>query len=244
MHTFNVWDMFNLHWKKIVLILLVLLSFGVHRSSAQNYPAKNMPNYDKKLLHFGITMAINRSSFKFEKSEQFLFEDSIMSVEPKGGPGFNLGIISNLCFGEHGDLRFIPSLSFAERSLRYGLMDGTFKSKKVESTYLDFPFHLKLKSDRINDFRFYMIAGYKFSIDMISNAEARNANDKIKIKGTDNFIEYGIGTDIYFEMFKFSLEMKFSNSLSNILVEDPAFKYASVLEKLLAKTVLFSMHFE
>lgn len=242
MYLFNVWNMLHLYWKKITLLFLFVIFSGV--LFAQNYPAKNMPNYDKKLIHFGITMGLNRSAFKFEKSEQFILEDSIMGIEPIGGPGFNLGIISNLSFGEHGDFRFIPSLSFAERNLEYQLVNDQRKRMKVESTYLDFPFHLKLKSDRIGDFRFYVIGGYKFAIDMVSNKGAKGAEKKIRIGTFDNFLEYGIGTDFYFEMFKFSLEMKFANSLKNNLVQDPDLKYASVLDKLLAKTFLFSLHFE
>lgn len=236
--------MFNLYWKKIIVFVLLTLCFGTYNLFSQKFPAKNIPNYDKKLIHFGITMAVNSSSFKFEKSNYFNLEDSIMAIEPKRGAGFNLGIISDLSFGEHGDLRFIPSLSFAERTLRYLMIDGSIQSFKVESTYLDFPLLLKIKSDRINDFRLYVVGGYKFSIDMLSNAESRNAKNKIKLKGTDNFIEYGVGTDIYFEMFKFSLELKFSNSLKNTLVPDPELKNANVLDKLLAKTFLFSLHFE
>ena len=202
-----------------------------------------------KQLHFGITMGINRSAFKLYKHASFSDLnknpiDSINSIETASGMGFNLGIISDLRLTEHLNLRFIPALSFAERGIYYEMGNKINKTKRIESTYLDFPIQLKFKSERIKDFRLYTFLGSKYSIDMISNAKARNALGKLKTKKHVFFVEYGCGTDFYFEYFKFSIEIKFSNGFNDILVYENDFLYSSVLDRLFPKTFLFSLHFE
>lgn len=230
--------MYYLYCSKVVLTIIFLCL------SLCGLKSQNLPTYDKKQLHFGITMAINTSSFKVYKDISFPENDSINTVESVTGPGFNLGIISDLRITEHLNLRFIPSLSFAERGIRYEMIDDLEMKKKVESTYLDFPFHFKFKTDRIKDFRFYTLLGNKYAIDMISNAKARKAEGRLKTKRHTFFVEYGTGIDLYFQYFKFSIELKFSNGLHNTLVKEADKLYSSVLEKLLPGTFLFSLHFE
>lgn len=235
--------MFRIYSPKVNFLLIGLM-FNVYSPNAQN-----LPTYDRKQLHFGITMGINRSAFKLYKHISFIDSvtnpmDSINSIESASGMGFNLGIISDLRINSHLNLRFIPALSFAERGVYYEMGTGINKTKKIESTYLDFPLQLKFKSDRIKDFRLYTFLGSKYSIDMISNAKARNAVGRLKTKKHIFFIEYGMGTDFYFEYFKFSIELKFSNGLNDILVYEPEYLYSSVLDRLFPKTFLFSLHFE
>jgi len=229
--------MYGLYCRKIVLYICCFLSL--------NYVfAQNLPNYDRKPVHFGITMAINSSGFKIYKDISFPQNDSINVVESVAGPGFNLGIISDLRLTEHLNLRFIPALSFAERSLKYLMIKDLEMKKTVESTYLDFPIQLKFKTDRINDCRFYTLGGFKYSVDMISNAKARRAEGRLKTGRHSFFVEYGTGLDFYFQYFKFSLEIKISNGMNNTMVPEPDKLYASVLEKLYPRTFLFSLHFE
>ena len=199
--------MFRIYCPKVIFFILGIFI------SAQSLIAQNLPTYDRKPYHFGITMGINRSAFKLYKHSTFSDLtlnpiDSINSIETASGMGFNLGIISDLHLTDHLNLRFIPALSFAERGVFYEMGNDINKTKRIESTYLDFPIQLKFKSDRIKDFRLYTFLGSKYSIDMISNVKARNAVGKLKTKKHLFFVEYGCGTDFYFEYFKFSVELK------------------------------------
>ena len=205
----------------------------------------NMPNYDQKRYHFGISLAYNMSDFKVTHSESFIGHDSILVAESKKGPGFNLGIIADVPFGKFFDVRFIPTLAFAEKGLDYTMKKDFEKvNKNIESVYLDFPLLLKFKSERVGNFRAYVIGGAEYFIDMASNAKARKSEDKVKVAKNDYAYDYGAGVDIYFPMFKLSLEIKMAHGISNVLVADDKLIYADVLQSLHSRTYLFSVHFE
>ncbi|MBK6837619.1 MAG: PorT family protein [Bacteroidetes bacterium] len=188
---------------------------------------------------------------KFQSHSWFLdFKtmDSIYVVESEPVSGLNLGIISNLRLGEYWDLRFIPALSFAQRNLIYQFKypDSTSAgtTKSVESTYLEFPLDLKFKSKRVTNYRMYVLAGARYSIDMVSQAKVRDKDrDIVKLKRYDFGYEIGLGFDFYLTYFKFSPEIKMFNGLNNLLVKDNS-RYASPLEKLNSKIFLVSFLFE
>ena len=84
------------------------------------------------------------------------------------------------------ELRFNPGLIFANRpivyKLRYADRDlGTNVSKSIESIITTFPLDIKFKSDRIGNFRVYMLGGGKIDIDLAANAKARQSDDIVKI---------------------------------------------------------------
>ena len=200
--------------------------------------------FQRKIFHFGITLGFNRSTFKVNHSESFFYHDSIMSVESKNGPGFNLGIVSNLRLGKHFDLRFVPTLVFAEKNLEYQIFDGSFANKKIESIYVDFPFLLKFKSKPYKEMRVFVIAGAKYSMDLASNSKARNAEDLIKIRRHDASIEYGFGFEFYFPFFIFSPEFRFSQGIYNIHSLDNKLQFSDVLKTLFSRAFTISIHFE
>jgi hypothetical protein len=91
--------------------------------------------------------------------------------------------------------RFNPQLLFTERSILYKLKypEGTEVTKTVESVIVTFPLQLKLQSDRIGNFRVYMLTGVKGDIDLASNARAKKADDLVKIKKHDYGHRTGYG---------------------------------------------------
>ena len=138
---------------------------------------------------------------------------------------------------------------FIERNISYKLkypdMDGkTDVSKKVESVIMSFPVNIKFQSDRIGNFRVYVMAGMKGDIDMASNARAKRAEELVKIKKYDYGPEFGIGFNFFFESFIFSPEIKISNGLNNIHSRDPDLKFSSVFDKIQSRMIVFSIHLE
>ena len=221
---------------------LLTLTF---RSNAQ----VNYQQFANKKLYFGITLGLNYSDFKVVQSNEFIYHDSITSITSTKGPGFNLGIISNLKFGEYFDLRFIPALSFAEKNLNYRFIDGLNDRKRVESIYLEFPVHLRYLSQPINDMRLYVLSGMKYGLDFASNKNARKAKDLITISPNDISFEYGFGIQFFFPLFIFSPEIRVSHGLFNIHTPTRDKKkvetmQSEVIEKLLSRTFLISFHFE
>ena len=95
------------------------------------------------------------------------------------------------------------------------------KIKRIESTLIDFPLYIKYKSARYNNYRTYVLAGVKYSLDIASQ---ENINDEgqeiVKLKRDDLMGEIGFGIDYYLEYFKFSPEIKLSYGILNLLSED------------------------
>ena len=205
-----------------------------------------MHNQDKDFspFHFGITLGYGQTNFKVIHSEAFIHHDSILTVESPRSPGLNIGIVSNLRLSKHWDLRFIPALAFAEKQLDYTLIADSQAVMSIESIYLDFPLLVKFKSDRVRNFRMYLVGGAKYSMDMASNAESRNADDIIKIQPRDISLELGFGMEFYAPLFKFSPELKFSYGIFDIMAHDDNFQFSEVIGKMLTRGFLISFHFE
>jgi hypothetical protein len=209
---------------------------------------ENLSKYDKQAIHFGFTLGINSSSFQVDRVGDFKTRDTIYDLEAESVSGLNLGIVSNLRISDMFDFRFIPTLSFGQRNLNYHFIYNdsaeSFVQKKIESTYLEFPFLLKFKSKRINNYRMYVIAGMKYNIDMVSQEKVKKSEkDIVKLHRKDYGYEIGFGFDFYLTYFKFSPEIKMYNGMKNLLVQENT-QYSSPLDALYAKTFVFSLLFE
>lgn len=239
------------------LYLLLLATFAMYTASAQNWGG----GVDDDNLHFGFTFQYLSSEFKFLKKSQwqepFLDADNnnapvsgpLKSLYSNSSPGFGIGFVVNQRLGENADLRFTPTLVFNDR-LAYYEFEGLEApvEKKVQSTMVDFPLGIKLKSDRRNNFRAYVIGGAKYSMDIASKKRSNDASfgpmEKF-LKNKKNFVslEAGFGMDLYFEYFKMSPEIKLSYALGNILKNDPS-PYSAPIDKLMLRHVTFSLFFE
>src|SRR5688572_3878048 len=180
--------------KSLFLGLLICLTLP---SLAQRQ--LNMEDHDLKAYYFGISLGFNRGSFHSELHPSYLVQDSIMTAEPTWTAGFNLGLSATARINKRLELRFNPQLIFTERSVQYNLryrepIENLYTvQKRVESVITSFPFQLRFLSDRIGNFRVYMMGGAKIDIDLASNAQARKADDMLKIERMDYGIEAGVG---------------------------------------------------
>jgi hypothetical protein len=228
------------------IFILIIFALKVH---AQRTKVENMPKYDKQVVHFGFSLGVNSADFKVKKSPDLFQFDSLYNVDNIRQTGFNLGIVMNLRMGQNFDLRFIPDLAFVERHLEYtfyvnGKVQKPTTVKKIESTFLEFPLYVKFKSERVNNYRVYVIAGGQYSIDMISQAKVENKDKQfVKLNRKDYGYTVGVGFDFYMEMFKFSPELKMYNGLNNLLVPDNTI-FAKSLSGLNSKIFMISLLFE
>ena len=241
MHTANIWYQLYLRSCKIGIVLLLLESFS---AQAQDRVAINDAKFAKRKFHFGIQVGFNVADFKIRHSENFIYNDSILGVNTKAGPGFNLHILGSLHLSKNFELRMIPGVAFSERHLIYDIRDGAPVDKKLESIVVETPVHIKFKSDPINDFKIYVFAGMKYGYDMASNSKARRAEDLVKLNKHDWSVDYGFGFEIHFPLFILAPEFKVSNGLINIHTPDPHLSYSRVLQGLRSRTFLFSINFE
>lgn len=228
---------------------ILFFVLAISSALAQQTQVQNLPKYDKQVVHFGFSLGINKADFRVTKSPNLYQFDSLYNVDNLKQTGFNLGIVSNLRMGEHFDLRFIPELSFCERDLQYtfyvnGVKQKPSTIKKIESTFLNFPVYVKFKSERVNNYRVYVLAGGQYSIDMVSQAKVQNKDKEfVKLNKKDYGYTIGVGFDFYLEMFKFSPEIKMYNGLNNLLVPDNTV-FANSIKGLNSKIFTLSLLFE
>ncbi len=245
MRTTYTWHLRDLHWgQALFLSLLFLLS--APEASAQATGNYNFFDFQQKPYYFGITLGYNSSRFKPFNSDQFLQSDSIRVVESASGPGFNLGIVTNLKMGDNFDFRFLPTLSFAERTISYTRFGrrSNFSERRVESVLVEMPFHLRYKSAPYKDMRLFVIAGVKYAFDVASDSQTRQAETLVRIAPNEFALEYGAGVQFFFPFFIFSPEIKISHGIGNTLIYNENVEESTVLEKLLSRTFTLSFHFE
>ena len=231
--------------KNLLLGLFLCLSFV---SSAQR--ELNMEEHDYKPYYFGISLGLNRGSFHSELHPSYLYQDSILTAEPTWSAGFNLGLSATARLNKRFELRFNPQLIFTERNVQYNLRyrDGIdnlyLVQKKVESVITSFPFQLRFMSDRIGNFRVYMMGGGKIDMDLASNAQARKADDMLKIQRMDYGFEAGVGFKFYYPSFILAPEIKISNGLGNLHSRSDKLNYSRVLGDMRSRMIVFTIHLE
>lgn len=243
-------------YQNMLRTYLLSLSFGLlmvfaftNETLAQGSASKNNYNFldfQQKPYYFGITLGYNTSRFRIFHSDDFILNDSISIAQAVTGPGFNLGIVSNLKVGQYFDFRFLPTLSFAERNIQYSSTDADRRpySRKVESVFVELPFHIRYKSAPFNDKRVFAIAGVKYSFDVASDSRTRQADELVKITPSDYALEIGAGMQFFFPYFIFSPEFKISQGLGNVLIFNGNLDQSNVIEKIISRTFTVSLHFE
>jgi len=245
--------MLHLHRKKVIQLIVVLITITRFCFSYTSLYAQEreifLPDHDSKPYYFGITLGFQQASFQMEKHSRFLEYDSVLTVEPKNAIGFQLGLHATARLTNRFEARFNPTLMFNQRSIFYKLkypdpLDGTDVTKNIESVIFSFPLQAKFNSDRIGNFRVYMMGGVKLDLDLAANARARRAEDLVKLNKYDYGVEAGIGFNFYFPSFIFSPEIKISNGLGNIHSRDESLKYSNVLDKIQSRMIVFSIHLE
>ena len=210
---------------------------------------KNLAGFDTKAYHFGFALSGNQSDFNVIFAPDFSFSDSLKAVINQPQAGFNLALVSSWNITKNVRLRFLPGLSFQDRSLEYQfLQQGTLKPKtrRTESVYLDFPLLLKLRTDRIGNYAAYALVGGKLSKDMQSQEETNQQLQSeyiLRLESGNSSVDIGAGFDIFLPFFKFSIEGKFELGRRNVLIQDDS-QYSAPLESLKTRSFILSLCFE
>ena len=213
---------------------------------------------DQTDLSFGFYFSYVQSSFKIIKQPNWRdpFFDTelgsyattpVKSISSKNMPGFAVGFLTRYRLTEHLEARVTPALVFSDRSVSYAYENPDQDvTKPVQTTTVDFPLQLKLKSDRVGNMRAYLMGGLKYS-GAIGNKknEPNTAPTELLLRNVRGYSSYeaGIGFDIYFEFFKLSPEIKLTNSFGNMLLRENT-PYANPINKLTLHTFMFSLYFE
>lgn len=246
--------MYHLLWKKRnfvkgwVVVFYLLCAFIP--ASAQFRGELNLPDHDDKKYHIGIIIMGATSRFQVSQHPRFLENDSVLVSSPENAAGVGIGGIHTFKLNNRFSARIVfPQLLFVNKTLRYNLSypgsgESQEMTKNIESILLGLPIQIKFQSDRIGNFRVYMMGGVKLEYDLASKAAARNAEGLIKLKSADYGVEAGIGFNFYMPFFILSPEIKISNGISNSHSRDQNLKFSNVIDRLNSRMIVFSLIFE
>lgn len=219
--------------KKFFLVFVVIFALVV------NARAQNSYHGDEKPIHFGFALGFNTMDFGIGPSNVADVSTLI--------PGFSVGIVSDLLISRYLNLRFTPTLHFAEREISYA--NTSLVPIRVSSIPMSVPLYIKLSAERYGNLRPYLIGGGGVYFDL-----GRNSEKPILLRAFDPFVEVGVGCDIYFSFFKLAPELKFALGFNNMLTpldeRDTGFisesdkEYTKVLNKLTSRLITLTFNFE
>lgn len=240
--------------KYLILIGLLLCCQGL---LAQSVPVWG-GGADQKDFSAGFSFSYVSSYYKIDRKptwRQPYFDasgtkitDELTNISSDNAPGFGVGFFGRYSINDHLEARVAPGLIFADRAVRYQYVtQSQDQTKSVRATLFDLALQLKLKSDRLGDYRGYLIGGLKYSkaLGNKENSDVNLAPSEKLLKTINGYPSYevGLGFDIYFEFFKLSPEIKISNSFGNLLQRQNN-AFAAPINSLGLHTVMFSLHFE
>ncbi len=227
----------------IICLLILVTTVG--------YAQDNLPSYDRQKLRFGFSIGFNSSNLRMVNNPGYYIPDSVLTITPNAGPGFNVGVVSNVLLFRYVDLRFTPNLAFTDRSLSYTFTNSANNTvRQVESTYVEFPLSIKVRSIRHRNVGFFVIGGLKYSYDMISQKKVTKGEDpfdtatrKVKLQNSDLSYEWGFGWDLYYQYFKFTPEIKFAYGMNNMIKKEDH-PYSKPIDQLFSRVLNVTFYFE
>lgn len=240
MQTTHLRNQHNIYWQKIILVGAFLLCLA-HITNAQKtrWVEKNNPNYDNRRLTYGFLIGIHSSTYKVKYSDRFVTPafDTVHSVDARWAPGFALGFIVNYKLADFFDLRLTPKVAFVENKLTYRYTnEAQAHEEVVETSMVEFPILLKYKSERRGNVRMYMIGGVKPGIDVSGKKKEENVTSALEVTGSNLSLDFGFGFDLYYPLFKFSPEIRFSKGIVNVL-DNKTNSFGQPLDRLSTNTI-------
>ncbi len=244
MHTTYLRDLFHLHRAKVIVLLLLTVSFGKTFAQSTGVRRKHLEYYDDKPLHYGILFGVPFTRFNVTHNNDYLTKDSAYVIESPVQSAFRFGFIVNAYLNDRFDLRTTPSVSLYNRQVKYSYPAGSTKSEKRESTWIEIPLLLKYKSERRVNSRMYMVAGVTLGIETnVKRNRGGVTMGRLDTKTSDFTIDYGVGYEQFFEYFKFSPELRFSHGISNVFLPSKN-SFGTGIDRLTTHTVTLYLNFE
>lgn len=184
---------------------------------------QNLPAYDDRWFHPGMYVSVSASRFGIEQSDYYIARKWV-TANSISSPSLGVGFIGDARLGGPGSpfiLRFAPGVNFLTRKVEfrpsgYPAADSIV-TQEVTSTVVQFPLLLKYQSDRRRNSRMYMIAGLS-PVLTASNRRNDPLRNVLQAVGSDLTLEYGVGLELFYPLFKLAPELRFSHGLKNLLV--------------------------
>lgn len=233
--------------KKYHHILLILLLFVSVSASSQVRKVQTNPFMDQRTFHLGFAVGMNfqdlhitHADYQHENGETWFAEI------PGYSPGFSVGIVAEMYLHNNFSLRTIPSLHFGEKSIVFKEQTSMEEQRfSMKSNFFTLPLDLKISSDRINNYRPYLLLGGGVSFDLTKKNQL-----PVQLNQTDYFLEIGVGCDFYFPFFKLIPEIKFCWGLTDAFNHEPElldkslYKYTNAISRANSSMIVLSFNFE
>ncbi len=229
------------------LFFFTLLFLATVTSVCAQGRLKNQPKYDRQGIHFGFSIGGNVWDFQVQPKADLAAQEGYYSIRTETAPGYHINIISNLRLSDHFDLRLMPGFASTERTIFFSIANpntgGLIEvERKIQSSFADLPLLLKYKSNRINNYRMYVVGGVKYSYDFASKKDVKD-DRFFKLNNRDFAYEIGFGLDFYFEYFKMSPQIKGSWGFVDLLVQDGT-RFVEGINRLESRAITVSLCFE
>ncbi|MCO5253170.1 MAG: PorT family protein [Bacteroidetes bacterium] len=237
----------SIHRYKIIFCCLLLLP--VYNAHAQWFKRTlggeiDPLRYERAPFHMGFSIVGDYGKFKIVPVESLLSQDSLLSIRTQGFPGIGFGGIMNLRLSKHWHIRALPQLNFNQRNVFFEFRDRT-DMIEVESITFDIPVLIKYQGTRHNNYNMYVIGGVRPSHDFSAKQDKQRGPliKQVALRKQSISYEFGFGFDIYTTYFKFSPEIKMSNSITNVISKD-SYIYNGSINFLQTRLFQISFHFE
>lgn len=244
----------------VMLAMLLLPFLAVAQQPFQRWAG----GVDDDVLHYGFSFHYVHADYKIKLREQwqtpFVDDDGNVMGSPNAihSPfthGVGLGLLADLKLNDNLNLRLTPNIVFSNKRVVYQFDPaGTYLhseqiSKLIRASYVDIPLFVKFRSDRKNNYRGYLIAGGKYSINVVSKRRYDDSDEptygkELKTKPGYFAYEAGIGFEIYFDYFKMSPEIRWSQSIGNLLDRKEANMFNHPIDRLMLRNFQISLIFE
>lgn len=145
MYSTNLWHLLYLHCRQIGISIVFLWVFLPTSAWTQMH---NLAKTTKNKFTLALLLAC-LSRVLITHSDSFLYHDSIKVVQSPNKQGFKMEHISDLHLGDNADMRFIPSLMFAEDYLTPKLHLVPMCKSTKQLSLLSSVFRCRLSTNRI-----------------------------------------------------------------------------------------------
>ena len=237
-----------------VICCLALLLTSVVVGYAQQRYQRWGGGVDDEPLHFGFSFHYINADYKFDLKPDWR-DMGYSHVTSPFADNVGLGLLADAKLTENLNLRLQPNLRFMniDVNLYRTDADGTRQlvrdyEPRIHRSDIGIPLLLKFKSDRKTNMRGYLIGGGELVFNVSSNKRYDGEKDRL-IMTDRTYLAYtaGIGFDIYFEYFKMSPEIRWAQSIGNLLNDHPDNTFnntRSPLERLYMRSLQVSLYFE
>lgn len=210
----------------------------------------NNKDFENTHWFFSLVMGPQISWYNIQKREQFYTQDTIFGIKPNVGGGFTVGIDFTWKPNKYIELRTnLFQFLIEQRSMTYtitkpGFLETPLMDKTLESAYLRFPLLVKINSDRINNFRVFLLLGMKYDIEIASNFSQKVDLTRVSLRKSDWGLQGGFGFHFYLPTVVLTTQFQFDYGFSNMINYDPKNKFVSSIAGIYNRSVSLKLIIE